>query len=187
MSKWINNTGKQPTQDSVPIVVKYEDGNIQAGYRANDFDWDEGITNAITDWMYQDDYDAFIAGETMAGIPKIAEGFVTKDSGKRIAFAGGMQRDTNEGKPRFELLLPEGVPYNEQIMVRFAELMGRGTVKYKSRNWEKASGHEELDRFKESAFRHFIQWQCNEQDEDHAVAVMFNIMGYETTKWKMEH
>ena len=110
--------------------------------------------------------------------------YQTKDSGKRSEYKSGMVRDTNDNKARFDLLLPKDVPYNEQLLTRFAMLMQRGAEKYNSRNWELASGDEELERFKESAFRHLVQWLCDEQDEDHAVAVLFNIMAYETTKTK---
>lgn len=113
--------------------------------------------------------------------------FVTKDSGKRAEFSSGMQRDTNEGKARFELLMPLEIPYDQQILTRFAELMGRGAEKYSKRNWEQANSQDELDRFKESGFRHFMQWISGETDEDHAVAVMFNIMGAEMVKWKLKN
>ena len=113
--------------------------------------------------------------------------FETKDSGVRSTYDSGMVRDTNNGKARFDLIHPQGVPYKEQILTRFAELMSRGAVKYNARNWEKASGQEEMDRFKESALRHCEQWYCGETDEDHAVAVFFNIMAYEATKYKIEH
>jgi hypothetical protein len=111
--------------------------------------------------------------------------FKTKDSGKRAEFNSGMVRDTSEGKARFDLLLPEGIPYNEQILTRCAELMARGAFKYSERNWEKANSEDELKRMKESALRHCVQWACGETDEDHAAAVYFNIMAYETTKYKV--
>ncbi len=111
--------------------------------------------------------------------------FVTKDSGKREKYKSGMLRDTNEGKARFDLIVPNDIPYSEQLLTRFANLMARGAVKYGDRNWESANGQIELNRFKESAFRHFMQWYCNEEDEDHAAAVLYNIMGYETTKYKI--
>jgi hypothetical protein len=111
---------------------------------------------------------------------------ITKDSGVRAEYSTGMQRDTNSGKARFDLIVPEGIPYNEQLLTRFAELMARGAVKYNARNWEKAQTVEEMNRFKDSAFRHFMQWYCGEEDEDHAVAILFNIMGFETTKYKHE-
>ena len=62
--------------------------------------------------------------------------------------------------------------------------MNRGAKKYNERNWEKANGEEEMNRFKASAIRHFFQWMSGEEDEDHAVAVLFNINGYEYVKEK---
>lgn len=108
--------------------------------------------------------------------------FSTKDSGKRQEFSTGMKRDVQENKPRFDLIMPLEVPFDEQILTRWAKLMDRGASKYDARNWEKASTPEELERFKASAARHFMQWMCGESDEDHAVAVMFNIQGAEYVK-----
>ena len=112
--------------------------------------------------------------------------FVTKDSGERAEFASGMVRDTDKGKARFDLLIAEGVPYRHQFLTRCAELMMRGAEKYNDRNWEKANSPEEVARMKSSAFRHFMQWFCGETDEDHAAAVIFNILAAETTEWKIE-
>lgn len=120
-------------------------------------------------------------------LDQINEGFITKDSGKREEYDSGMVRDTNEGKSRHDLLYPIGVPYKDQFLTRVADLLARGSVKYSARNWEKASGQDELDRFKESALRHMIQWVAGETDEDHAAAVVFGLLGYETTKWKLEN
>jgi hypothetical protein len=117
----------------------------------------------------------------------VTAGFTTKDSGARAQFASGMVRDTNEGKARFDLLHPLDVPYQAQLLTRCAELMGRGAVKYAARNWEQANGPVELARFKESAARHFEQWLAGEVDEDHAAAVFFNLLGFESTRWKMEN
>lgn len=110
--------------------------------------------------------------------------YTTKDSGKRIDFESGMRRDTHEGKPDFTLLLPD-VPYNEQMLTRFAGLMSRGADKYGRRNWQLANSEEEVERFRSSAFRHFMQWISGETDEDHAAAVYFNIMACEATKYKI--
>ena len=118
---------------------------------------------------------------------KPGDRYVTKDSGERAEFDSGMRRDTETGKPRFDLTQPLGVPFEEQLLTRFARLMGRGAEKYTERNWEQACSEEELARFKASAFRHFMQWYCGETDEDHAVAVIFNMMGFEATSYKMEN
>ena len=109
---------------------------------------------------------------------------VTKDSGKRQEFSTGVVRDTQEGKPGFGLITPLAVPYEEQLLTRWAELMTRGADKYTPRNWEQAETDEELERAKSSAFRHFMQWYFGEDDEDHAAAVLFNIQLGELIKWK---
>jgi len=112
--------------------------------------------------------------------------FETKDSGERQEFSTGMQRDVSKDKSRFDLIMPLQVPYKEQMLTRWAELMTRGAGKYTARNWEKAETPEELDRFMESAYRHFMQWFCGETDEDHAAAIFFNITGAEYVKFKVK-
>ena len=111
--------------------------------------------------------------------------YETKDSGKRQDYESGMRRDLQDGKPDFHLIMPKAVPYSEQLLTRWAELMARGRDKYGSRNWELASSEEELERFKSSAFRHFMQWINGEDDEDHAAAVLFNVQCAEYVKWKL--
>ena len=111
--------------------------------------------------------------------------FTTKDSGERQEWSSGMHRDTETGKPRFDLIVPEGVPFEEQLLTRFANLMARGAEKYTERNWEQANSMEEVKRAESSAYRHFMQWLCGETDEDHAAAVIFNLMVVETTLYKI--
>lgn len=113
-------------------------------------------------------------------IPK----YDTKDSGDRVEYDSGMVRDTNGGKPRWDLMIPKGVPYEELYLTRVARLYERGAQKYEPRNWEKARSEVELDRARESAFRHFMQWFAGETDEDHAAAVFFNINEVETIRYK---
>lgn len=112
--------------------------------------------------------------------------YETKDSGERQQFDSGMRRDTQAGKARFDLMIPEGVPYEDQLLTRFALLLSRGAEKYDERNWEKANSKAEIDRAKSSAFRHFMQWLTGERDEDHAAAVLFNIMVVDTTQAKLD-
>ncbi len=98
--------------------------------------------------------------------------YLTKDSGKRVKFESGMNRDVADDKPRYDLI---PVP----MLKRIAELYARGAVKYGERNWQLANSEEEMNRFRASAYRHFFQWAEGDVDEDHAAAVFFNIAAYE--------
>jgi hypothetical protein len=149
-------------------------------------------------------------------------GFETKDSGERQQFASGMVRDTQTGKPRYdlafdgplaaavfgsELIVAFDAWYREggvskaaevvrvlaklegidiyDLFQRYAFLMARGAVKYAERNWMKASGEEELSRFKASACRHLIQYVRGDRDEDHGAAIWFNMNGAEYVRQKL--
>lgn len=100
--------------------------------------------------------------------------FETKDSGVRQEYESGMVRDLQDGKADYTLIY-------EPMLTRWAELMTRGAEKYGRNNWQYANSKEELERFKASAFRHFVQWVRGDTDEDHAAAVMFNISAAEYT------
>jgi hypothetical protein len=113
-------------------------------------------------------------------------GFTVKDSGKRMEYPTGMVRDTTEGKARFDLVMPKGQPYADQMLTRWAMQMTRGADKYGIRNWEKASTKDEYERFMGSAHRHLMQWLCDERDEDHAAAVFFNVAAAEFVRGKLE-
>ena len=108
----------------------------------------------------------------------MAGNFIIKDSGKRAKFKGGMVRDVASDKLD-PSLIKDGPMYRRWVIH-----LTNGAKKYAKRNWMKASGEEELQRFKESAQRHFDQWFDGELDEDHASAVFFNINGYEFVRAK---
>ncbi len=108
----------------------------------------------------------------------ITGGYVVKDSGERKTFDSGMVRDVTTDKIDFSLAM------DGPMFERLAIHLTKGAKKYAKRNWMQAAGPEEMDRFRESALRHFIQWMRGDVDEDHAAAVLFNINGYEYTKGK---
>ena len=107
---------------------------------------------------------------------KVTRKYITKDSWQRKEFESGMKRDLSENKARFDLIFPKWISYEDQLFTRLANLMQRWAKKYWERNREKADSKEELARFRESALRHITQWYCWEDDEDHAVAVIFNLI-----------
>ena len=105
--------------------------------------------------------------------------FQVKDSGKRQIYKSGMVRDISDNKIDFSLI------YDGPMFKRWAEHLTKGSIKYNARNWMLANGNEELNRFKQSASRHFYQWMIGEIDEDHASAVFFNINSYEYLRNKL--
>lgn len=107
--------------------------------------------------------------------------FDIKDSGKRQTFDSGMVRESPEDKVDYSLVM------DGPMLERWAIHLTKGAKKYSKRNWMKACGQQELDRFKESAVRHFFQWYHGHTDEDHAAAVYFNLCGAEYVKEQMLH
>lgn len=107
--------------------------------------------------------------------------FIVKDSGERQQFESGMVRDVQDGKIRYDLVY---MP----MFKRWAQLMTLGAKKYSANNWKKASTIEELNRFKESAFRHFMEWFLDENTgEDTAAAIFFNVSGVEYVKERIKN
>lgn len=105
--------------------------------------------------------------------------FTVKDSGKRQEYASGMVRDAEDDKTNFALIA------DGPMLKRWAEHLTKGAGKYAKRNWMFANSNAEYERFKESAFRHFMQWFLGEGDEDHASAVFFNLNAAEYTKERL--
>lgn len=134
-----------------------------------------------SDWRTMPDVDDAV---TIAQVHENL-GWTTKDSGKREEYASGMVRDTQDSKPRFDLLYIPGMPYTEQPLTRWAALLERGANKYGENNWLLANSPEELSRFKASAARHFAQWMSGEADEDHMSASFFNMAAVAYMEWKL--
>jgi hypothetical protein len=100
--------------------------------------------------------------------------FETKDSGQREIMSTGSQRDTQAGKPRYDLIPTTG-------LTRLADLFARGAVKYDEFNWRKGQPY---SRVYASIFRHLLQWASGQRDEDHLAAVawgVFVLMHFEET------
>jgi len=105
------------------------------------------------------------------------------DSGKRITYDSGSMRDPSEGKIKWSRIT------FGPMMRRWAQHLTTAEAKYPDPspgypNFMLIETEEELIRYKESAFRHFMSWFMDETDEDHASAVFFNINGVEIIKDK---
>jgi hypothetical protein len=96
----------------------------------------------------------------------MAKEFEIKDSGQRQSFDTGAVRDTQEGKPRYDL-----IPHT--ALRRIAMHYAKGAKKYNEWNW--AMGME-FSRFYASMFRHLQQFAAGDTDEDHLAAICFNAL-----------
>lgn len=101
--------------------------------------------------------------------------YLTKDSGERVNFPTGSVRDTQDGKPRYDLVGIEGY-------TRLALLMARGAEKYGENNWRLG---QKSTRYFASALRHLMQWAMGDNSEDHLAAVAFNVFGIMHLEEKM--
>lgn len=99
--------------------------------------------------------------------------FAIKDSGARESFDSGMVRDTEDGKLDYSLV------FDGPMFKRWAAHLTKGAQKYAPRNWMKASGEAEFERFKRSLLRHLVAYLEGDRDEDHAAAIIFNVNGME--------
>jgi len=99
-----------------------------------------------------------------------------KDSGKREEFATGSRRDSREGKGRYDLIPPYSLK-------RLAVHYENGAVKYGDNNWKKG---QPLGRYLDSAMRHIQNTLDGQTDEDHAVAVAWNIFAFMWTANEIE-
>ena len=89
-----------------------------------------------------------------------------KDSGSRSTYKSGAVRDNHEGKGRFDL-----IPF--QGLMRLARQYEEGAKKYADRNWEKGMP---ISRYCDAAMRHLVKYIDGWDDEDHAAAVVWNMM-----------
>lgn len=87
-----------------------------------------------------------------------------KDSGKREEFAGGSVRDTQDGKPRYELIPAEPL---KRLAIHYAN----GAKKYGDFNWTKG---QDIRRTLASMLRHSQCVLAGLEDEDHLAAVSWN-------------
>lgn len=123
--------------------------------------------------MYDSDYTQYLKG---LRVEAEEAGFVVRDSGSKAQYEDGMQRDDPKGKPKFSLMWPKGVPYEEQLLYRVAMHYMHGGEKYGDRNWEKSCTEESLAAHEEALWRHFSKFYAGVEDgEDHAAAVVWNI------------
>lgn len=128
-----------------------------------------------------------------------------KDSGERKTFSSGAVRDDSTGKGRCDLLplsvlaklkkdkiltyisyfqktreikylyqtleesMQEDKPY---LILELSKHFEKGAEKYDERNWEKGIP---VNRYIDSAIRHYLKYLDGQKDEDHFIAFIWNI------------
>lgn len=117
-----------------------------------------------------------------------------EDSGSRTEFETGAQRELAPNKGRFDLLPGTAIaavmhadgnrPLNAKAMALLALHFERGAAKYSARNWEKGLP---LWSFLDSGLRHAYKELAGEGDEDHAIALLWNLICYLDTDMAIAH
>jgi len=91
---------------------------------------------------------------------------VIKDSGTRRGFDSGAVRDMQEGKGRMDLL-----PWNGIMEV--SKHCEQGAIKYGENNIDKGIP---ISSLADSAARHLAKYIAGENDENHLVASVWNLL-----------
>lgn len=90
-----------------------------------------------------------------------------KTSGDQEQWDTGAVRDSQDGKPRFDLIDPE-------FLFRMAEVMRKGAEHYGEFNWTQGIPSQ---RYMASLLRHVFAYYNGDSSEDHLAAAAFNLMG----------
>lgn len=65
-----------------------------------------------------------------------------------------------------------------ELLERLALHYTKSLEKYPENNWKKATKEESNKIFIPSAWRHFIQWLRGDKNEDHGIALIWNIISW---------
>lgn len=161
--------GGCPEQRDVPEPSRAEENHpvIPEGPWAG---WREaGYTDETTWGVTPEEFekDADLPG--FVGMLKSRDGQLSsvKTSGEKHDFGTGAVRDSQDGKPRYDLIDPG-------FLLRLAERMRAGAEHYGLHNWTKGIPS---TWYMASLLRHVEQYRAGDRSEDHLAAAAFNLMG----------
>lgn len=112
----------------------------------------------------------------MSDAQAVFEDVPTKMSGRNLSWGGGATRDSNAGKPRYEMSPPAA-------RKRVAMVYARGAVNRGALNFAQGMP---VSRCLESAMRHIEQARAGETDEDHFAQAVWNLevaMHFQGSEW----
>ena len=137
--------------------------------------------------MYSSDHENYLKELDQEHRAQFPHRYQTTHTGDMAVHSDGVKRDTQSGKTLYTLMFPKGVPMDEQLIVRVAELYTRGGARYGNRNWEDSSSEDTLEHHTEALWRHFMKFFFDVQDgEDHAAAIVWNINSVEMARRNIE-
>lgn len=98
-----------------------------------------------------------------------------EDNSQPYVSQGEGHRESQEDKPRFDLVISPNVAYEDQLWTRYAVWLGKGAAKYGEGNMRQLEGREAEQHAIAAAFRHLHKVALEENDEDHTAAVIANL------------
>lgn len=122
----------------------------------------EEIRQQFQEKLYMPNPSTIVMADEANGKVEIA----LKSSGEQDRFETGARRDSQAGKPRYDL-----VPL--WVEERLAKWLTKGAERYGDYNWAKGVP---VDRCYASLRRHIAALARGQTDEDHFAAVIFNAM-----------
>ena len=121
-------------------------------------------------------------GAEGSGLKKVFASVRSTEHGMHVNEHGG-NRDSAKGKLDYTLI---PIP----ALKRVAQHYLNGANKYGRGNWLKLDTPEDIERYRQSMFRHLIEYLGGEASEDHLAAVVWIAMALlyyeETTEVKMD-
>jgi len=110
--------------------------------------------------------------------PPAVDNWLFGGTGDTVDYSSGFRRSNDSGKPRFDLI-------DLDMLKRWAAHMAANVESKGDGNFRSASTGEDLARCIQSAWRHFVAFVEDQRDEDHAVALLFNVSCAEMIRGKL--
>lgn len=121
----------------------------------------------VNGWIFKQDVPV-ASHETPSGEPQTKE--VSTDETQRV-FSTGARRDTDDGKPRIDLIAPEA-------LIALGRVLADGAKHYGVGNWENGIP---LSEFLASMMRHYVSVKMGDHSENHDEKMLWNAMAFVTT------
>lgn len=156
---------------SIGSNFDYLDGHECTGRCGNDQHWIERSEHGMGGTYKINVTERFAECFSEPEEDKCIELTCTPPEDPKIVYETGFQRGDDSDKIKYTLM-------PVKVLTRIAKRFTDGGKRYGDWNWRKADPNDDtqLNRFKDAAFRHWMQYLDGETDEDHLAAVACNVM-----------